>query len=292
MSTTIEEPSQFHVKEVSELPRDLAVVKMENDSIMAQAAARPRDYEDIKTQLMQQLVAYPSFARSAIYAKPVGRENGEMKYARGLSIRAAEAIAETYGYNSIRVNVMPVDDTHVKIEASFTDYQRGSVRSFSSIVSKLYRDRRGKTRRHSDDRFFTVVVKAESSKLLREVILRSVPPGLRSELEESVDQAVTALLDEKTVGQMLAKFSEKGATKEMIERHMGKTVDKMTVEDRSLLLGVWNAIEAGETTIAEAFEAATNGTGNGGDDGSKSRTETLASNLNKTSGRETTEKDN
>jgi len=204
----------------SAMPRDLALIKMENESIMMAArSAGKRNYVAIKQDIMDQLAAFPSFAKTAMYDKPVGRDGGgQMRFATGLSIRAAEAIASAYGFNRVRADVLVVDDSTVKIEASFTDYVSGRVWSDSVLCSKNYRAAGGGTKRHSDDRFNNVVVKAEKSKVIREVILRSVPPGLRSELEEAVDIALANALDENTVKRIITQFSGKKVTQEMLER--------------------------------------------------------------------------
>ena len=72
------------------LPRDLAVVKMENDQIFALAAARRRDMSAIGSSLPR-CQTFPQFADDAIYEAVRQDESGKMKYARGLSVRAAEA---------------------------------------------------------------------------------------------------------------------------------------------------------------------------------------------------------
>lgn len=243
------------VQAIATLPPEIAIMKMENENIIALAAARPRDYKQIIADLRAQIEAYPSFAREGIYSKPVGKgEDGKMKYARGLSIRAAEAIREAYGYNRVRADVTVIDDNTVKIEATFSDYQRGSIWQDASILSKFYRSSRGQTVRYSDDRFFNLVVKAEKSKCIREVILRSVPPGLRSELEELIERQIDNLLDDAYLTKAIAMFADKGVTQEMLEEHLGKTLKAgWTKDDRRNLVGVWNAIKDGETTVEEAF---------------------------------------
>lgn len=247
--------SEPNLPAVASLPQDLAIMKLENDNIMALAAARPRNHKKIKADLLEQIDAYPSFAKAVIYCKPVGKDaQGRMQYARGLSIRAAEAIAEVYGFNRIRSEITEIDADRVRVEATFTDYQRGRIWQDSGIVSKSYRSRDGKTVRHSDDRFYNVVVRAEASKRIREVIIRSVPPGLRSELMELAEEKIDALLDDKTVEKIVAQFAGKGITLEMLEAHVGRSSKAgWTKEDRANLLGIWNAIKDGETTIEEAF---------------------------------------
>lgn len=240
---------------VAQLPHNLAVIKMENESMMALAAARPRNYVEVLNSVKEQLAAYKSFAQEAVYNKPVGKDHdtGKMKFARGLSIRAAEALAEAYRYCKVRSDVTPIDDDTVRVEACFTDYQSGRVWQDSGIVTKSYKMRNGKMARHSDDRFFNVVVKAEASKRIRECIMRMIPPGLRSELILCVDEQLDAFLDDSTVDKIVAEFSKRAVTLEMIERLLGKRRASFTKEDRASLVGIWNAIKDGETSVAEAF---------------------------------------
>ncbi|KPK67358.1 MAG: hypothetical protein AMJ84_13355 [Acidithiobacillales bacterium SM23_46] len=238
--------------QAQDLPRDLALIKMENDSIMALAAARPRNYAAVLADIKQQLATFKSFAQHAMYAKPVGRdEQNRMKYARGLSIRAAEAIAAAYGYNRSRVDVTPLDEDTARIEATFVDYQTGRIWQKAGVVSKNYKDRYGKVRRHSDDRFYNVVCEAEGSKRVRECILRSVPPGLRSELELCVNEQLDSFLDDSTTQKLVASFSAKGITAEHLERIVGKRLTSLDREDRQTLIGLWNALEQGESTVSE-----------------------------------------
>ena len=253
MNTVTEE--LFEVTQAEMIPADIALLKLENETIQSLAAARPRDHHTIKAELIEQLEAYPSFAATAIYSKPVGRDQGGlMKYARGLSIRAAEAIAEAYGFNRVRCDVTPVDDNTVKVEATFTDYQKGRIWQSAGLVSKFYRSRGGKMTRIPDDRFYGVTVKAEESRRIREVILRSVPPGLRSELQELAEGVIDSLLDENTVEKIVGQFSGRGVSEAVLEEYVGRTRSAgWTQQDRINLLGVWNAIEDGESTVSEVF---------------------------------------
>lgn len=243
---------------LARLPRDLAIVKMENDNMMAMAAAHPRDYGEVAEDIKKQLATFKTFAQTAMYAKPVGKDDsGNMKYVRGLSIRAAEAILAAYKYNKVSVDVTPVEGNPdaARVEAAFMDFQTSRVWRQSAIVSKTFKRRNGTISRHSDDRFYNIVCKAEGSKLLRECVLRSVPPGLRSDLEAAVNEQLDSFLDESTVKKIVAQFSTKSVTEDMLEAHLGKKLDALDRSDRATLLNVWNAIDQGETTAADVFDA-------------------------------------
>lgn len=264
--------AMVNVDAVANLPQDLAILKIENDSIMSLATARPRDMVAIKKDLEGILDAFPALAEEAIYNKPVGKDpaTGQQKYARNLSVRAAEAIAEAYGFNRIRADVTFINENRVRIDASFTDFQRGRIWSDSTIVSRFYKAKNGGMVAHPEDRFLNVVIKAEKSKVVREVITRSVNPGLKAWFWDKCEKVIDGLLDDKTVDKIVGQFSSKGVSLEQLEallmvpRRSGWTMDH-----RKTLLGVWNALRDGETTISEAFgtsepKPATAPTGDGG----------------------------
>lgn len=251
----VEHEERTNIAAVAQLPSDLAILRLENETIQSLAAARPRDHNSIKREMQAQLDEYPSFAKQAIYSKPCGQdESGRQKIARGLSVRCAEAIAEAYGFCRVRTDVTPIDDDTVKVEATFTDYQKGRIWQDGGIVSKWFRRKGGQMSKHPDDRFYGVVVKAELSRRVREVILRSVPPGLRAYVMEQAENKLASILDEKAIDKIVEKFGQKGVTLTQLEGHIGRTRKTgWTEEDRLDLLGLWNAIEEGETTVQEAF---------------------------------------
>lgn len=244
------------------LPRDLAIIKMENDNIMAAAAARPRDYPAILKDLKSQLSTFKAFAEEAMYCRPVGKEKTvdeqgrttyREKYARGLSIRAAEAIRVAFKYMGVHRNIEMIDEMQARIEAAACDYQTGNTERASRVVSRQYKGRDGTVYTTPLDRFLNTVCQAELSKLVRNCIIAIVSPGLRAELERTVDEQLDSFLDEGTVKKIVAQFSGKGVTPEMLEAHFGKRLEALTKEDRKVLVGVWKALEDGETTVADVF---------------------------------------
>lgn len=251
---------QTPVDAIAKLPPELAIIKMENESIMALAAAHPRNHEKVLADIKDQLRTYKTFAKDAMYCKNVGKDaSGHTKFARGLSIRAAEAIAAAYGYNRVRVEHIPIPNNPeaIKVEATFVDYQTGRIWQKASIVSKWYKSRGEGMVRHNEDRFFSVVVEAAASKLIRECIIRTVPPGLRSELEAEVNAQLDQFLDDGTVEKIVAQFSTKNVTPAMLESVLGKKLDSLDKADRTKLLGIWNGIDQGETTVADVFNGGT-----------------------------------
>lgn len=245
----------FHA--VASLPRGVAVLKMEHDTIAAMAVAKPRDFKSIAEEMRTQFKLFPAFAKAAIYSKPVGGD----KPARNLSVRAAEAIAEAYGYCKIRTNVELIDGHPdlVRVEASFFDYQKGKIWEDSAIVSKWYmssakRGQPAKMVKIPDDRFFQVTVRAAQSKVVREVILRSVAPGLRLEIFDQAEKALAEVLTDEEIEKIIESFLKFNVTQQMIEEFIGRPLAVgWTKDDRLNLAGVYNAIRDGDSTVEAVF---------------------------------------
>jgi hypothetical protein len=268
-------PEGAQVEALTNLPEGLAIIKMDNDSMIAMAKASPRDYTAIVEDIKAQLRAFRPFAEQAMYAKPVGvsevcpcgAENRKyakqcpvchqkipQKIARGLSIRAAEALAVSYKYNRIDSTVEDIDDgDKVRLTVSFVDYQTGRVVRDSTVVSKMMRRYDGSTSRIPDDRFYSVVVKAKRSIVLRDCIMKMIPPGLRGELELCVSEQLNKLLTPETVKKLVASFASKKVTVEMLEGAIGKKLAAFDQDDKATLAGFWNSLETGEATVAELF---------------------------------------
>jgi len=285
------ETSGGEVNAIASLPPSLAIMKMENDSIMALAAARPRDIAELKEEMAATLAATPELAETAIYAKPVGkvqdylcekcgakfeeavrRGNYEkavfcnrcdskqckpqgrprMKFAEGLSIRAAEALADTFGFNRVRSDVLETGDPmKVKIEATFVDYQKGRTWSAATFISR-------DTGKYviSEDKFYSLNVPAAASKMIREVILRSVNPGLKAWFEGQCRKIQSTLVSEEDVNKLAAAFlREHKIDLNDLEDLIGRTVSEgWTNSDVQNLRGVFSGLKNGEMTVDELFE--------------------------------------
>lgn len=238
------------------LQREIALLRMENETISTECRLRPRNMGDIRAKLSELLKEFPDFADEAIYCKPVGREDGgsQQKYAKGLSIRAAEALAEAYGYNRVRADITKIDDFTVKIDATFTDFQTGRIWQDGGIISKFYTTRNKQRATHSDDRFYNVVVKAEKSKYLREVICRSVNSALKAWFEAECAKVAGQRISPADIDKVIAAWKKSGVELHHLEYAVGHTRSMgWTSDDLALLRGIWTALRDGETTLAEAF---------------------------------------
>tara|TARA_R100000152_G_C6770577_1_gene196815 strand:- start:173 stop:1012 length:840 start_codon:yes stop_codon:yes gene_type:complete len=235
---------------------NVTLMKLENETIASLAAAHPRDHKAIKEEIVSQMEAYPSFAESMVYCRPIGSADpsGRQKYARGLSIRAAEALAEAYGFNRIRCEVDEIDEDKVRVTATFTDLQRGRVWQDVGIVSKFYKTRYGKMQRWNDDKFYGMILKGEMSKRVREVILRCISSGLRTELQAMAERYMAKVLSGDGVSKIVDSFNRIGVQVDVLENYIGRPIGVgWTEDDRVTLLSIFNAIKDGQISVAEAF---------------------------------------
>lgn len=235
---------------IAKIPQDLALIKVENETMMSAAAARPRDLTKIAQGIVAQIREFPGFAAVVLYARPVGKDDeGQQKIATGLSIRAAEAIAEAYGFNRVWSEVKLLDDGNAQVSASFTDFQRCRVTSASVTVSRTFRKKTGGVQTHSQERFLDVVCKAAQSKLIRDVIVRSVPPSLKTTMELAVRTSVK--ISDKVAQAIVAYFGELQVTQAELEAFLGAPRAMWSDVHRQRLQEIKNAVESDEDGVAE-----------------------------------------
>lgn len=176
------------------------------------------------------------------------------KRARNLSIRAAEAVAEIYGFNRLSCGVQIVDSDHVKVTARFFDYANLRTWEDEALVPKFYTTRDGQKYRHAEDRFHDTIVKAAKSKLIREVIIRSVPAVLRLRMFAKCEEMIARKLGDDDIDKIVKAFAEFGVTQQQLETYIGRTrKEGWTKDDRLEVATAYNGLKSNETTVAELF---------------------------------------
>lgn len=230
-----------------------ALIRLENTTQMQIAVQRPRDEAKILSDSLKELELYPSMAEEVLYSKPVGKEEGtnQQKYVTGLSIRTAESLANRWTNSAYGCDVIAEDADSVTLAAVFMDYENNTRHVMQKKVSKSYKAKGGAIVRYPPDRFNDVVLPANQSKLLREVILRSLPAGLKSEYEDKARTILGAGDKTNRSNKMLRAFLRLGIAKSQLEELAGKKVADFTNDDISEYIGIHNALRDGETTMGQ-----------------------------------------
>ena len=236
---------------------ELLQMRMENETIMAECRAVPRSLAECKAKLDDLLTTFPDFAEDAVYRRPVGADDrGHQKIAEGLSIRAAEALAEAYGYNRVRGDVTRIDANTVKVDATFTDFATGRIWQEGRLVSQIATKKGGGQYRIDEQRFADVVVGAAKSKAIREVILRSVSPALKAWFTARCAEIVSQLLTEDKIAEIFKGFNRLGIAPATVEKLVGRPQNMgWTNEDKIALTRYYAALKNGETTVDQLLEA-------------------------------------
>lgn len=271
------------------LPADLMLLKMENEQIFSVARMVPRDPMKIVAQLKALIEAYPEAADEAIYSKPVGTvhevtcgnekcgikyevnkvENDTTcpgcdstkranvrkvkKFAEGLSIRAAESIRSIYGYTRLATTMELQPDGKAKLTGVLVDYAAGNLTSDERVVSPFYKSFRGTMERTPEDRFLNVVVKAEKSKLRRDVILDNTPNIIKAVFKDECQKMLSRLVTPEVIEQkIIPAFKEYGISGEQLEKIIGRPYKLgWREEDRLAARKILTALKNEETNVRE-----------------------------------------
>jgi hypothetical protein len=233
------------------------LIRLENTTQMTVAVQRPRDNKAVLDEALAVLELSPILVERAIYSKPVGRdEDDKMKHAEGLSIRSAEELRRIYGNNSVGGSVIADRTDDVLIGAVFVDMEKNTRFAVEKAVSKFYKTRKGQVVQHQPDRLMDVVVPAHMSKLLREVILRSLPAWLKAEFEAKARDLATKGKLPTLRKRMIESFAAMPVPVDeaAILRHLGKEkAGEITREDVVTMRGIYTAILEGEMAVETAF---------------------------------------
>lgn len=269
----------------------LAIGNAQTDALVAKARAdvearwilamrRPRNLDDVRQQLISECQR-PQFARVAMYARPVGKKqdaagNWINAVAEGLSIRFAEAAARCMG--NLQPDVQTIydgPDTRI-VRVTVTDYESNVTWSRDLNVRKTIERKSLKKGQRSlgerlnsyGDRVFIVDATDDEvnvkeaamvSKAVRTLILRVVPGHLQDECK-SLCKAIAASADAKdpaaAKNRALDAFARLGVKPSQVIDYLGKPLEQATRDEWQELSQLAVALRDGETTWAEALEAA------------------------------------
>ena len=236
-----------------------ALIRLENNTQMQIAIQRPRDEAKILSDSLKELELYPSMADEVLYSKPVGKEDGVQKYATGLSIRTAESLANRWTNSAYGCDIIAEDAESVTLAAVFMDYENNTRHVLQKKVSRFYKNKQGVKTMTPPDRFADVVIPANQSKILREVILRSLPAGLKTEYEDKARAILGAGDKVNRSNKMLRSFLRLGISKSQLEEIAGKKVSEFSPDDITAHIAIHNALRDNETTVEQLIAEKTAG---------------------------------
>lgn len=223
----------------------------EVDIQISTAKRYPRSIEAFRQKALTMATLDREVAASCFYKLKRKAADGSSSYIEGASVRLAEIVASSWGNLRFGARIVSEDNRFVTAQGTAFDLENNVCNVIE--VSRRISDKNG--RRYGDD-MVAVTKNAACSIALRNAIFKTVPFAYVKYILEMSKKA--AIGDAKTIGEsranMLAAFAKMRVSKEMILTYC----EKPSVEDIGLteiedLLGVYNGIRDGETTVEEQF---------------------------------------
>lgn len=230
-----------------------AITRGEIDIQISTAHKYPRSMSVFKQRALDMATIDEETAASCIYSRPVGKdpETGKMKYAEGLSVRAAEIVGASYG--NLRVGAVITEQTprYVKARGFAHDLETNFASATEVIEATVKRN--GVP---YDERMRIVIAKSALAKARRDATFQVVPKALFRSIEVAcrkvaVGDGTTLARRRQAVLEWIGKL---GVDKSRVFSALGvKGEDDLGAEQLADLTGIRTAIKDGEITVDEAF---------------------------------------
>lgn len=232
-----------------------SITRGEVDISISTARKYPRQPAVVKQTLMGLATLDEETAAGCFYSLPRGGKN-----IQGPSVRLAELALSAYGNVSVGCRIISVvshgESPHVVIQGVAHDMQsntRVSLEKRRRIIGK--RSKGGVP----DDDDIQLAVNACTAIVWRDCVLKIVPlvfikPAFEAAKKVAIGDART-LTDRRN--KSIETFAKMGIpAARVLAKLEKKTVDEIGLEDIETMIGLYNAIKDGDTSLDEAFPMA------------------------------------
>ena len=231
-----------------------ALAQLNSSEIQQQIATAhhfPRNVKTFRDEVLSLATITADVAEECSYSLPRKDKDGRTVPIIGPSARFAEIVAMSWGNCHAAARVVDDKGTHITAQGVFWDLQKNARITYE--VSRSIVNRDGK--RYSAD-MVGVTGNAACSIALRNAILKGVPKAFWSDLWERARRV--AIGDAKTLVERRAvafkKLAQLNVSAEMILAKLGRaSADDVTLDDLEILLGIFQALKEGDSTVEEMF---------------------------------------
>jgi len=253
---------------MNDAPADLikqgeALIRIENETLQKAALIRRRDMRAVLEAALDELEIVPELAARAFYAIPYeNRAKADTTWVKGTGIKGALALMRQWGNASAAAPIVLESEDSATVEGVFIDLESNiRIRREKRVTRYATRYRGGAPQRvRLSDSEWDQAVASATSKALRNAILDGLPDWLiesyfqRAQEIAGNQERISAEGQGETVADTIAKkFGALGVTVEQIEIRLGHPLKRITDEEVGILRGLYNALNASEVSIAEAF---------------------------------------
>lgn len=226
--------------------------RAEIDMQVATAKKYPRSLIKFRQDALSMATGDKETAASCFYKLKRSSKDGESSYIEGPSVRLAEIVASAWGNLRFGARIISEDNRFVTAQGVAYDLEKNVCNSIE--VSRRITDRNGK--RYSDD-MIVMTKNAACSIALRNAIFKTVPFTYAKQIFEQAKK--TAVGDVKTIGERRAAMIQAFQKMRIGIDQLLDFCEKPSIEDLGLseienLIGVFQAIKDGDTTIEEQFK--------------------------------------
>lgn len=257
--------------EVATMGGNIAAFKAEQETQNTIARAYPRQPRACLDEALQELEIVPEYACKAFYSIPFkDRSGGEEKIVKveGPSIKAALALARVWGNNNSGARIKDQDAERIEVEGVYIDHQTNTRTLRTKTVSRFYVDKRTKAKIPLREDKLVLAIAAGGSKAVRDAILAGLPVWLVDSYYNRAREIAAKTIGGKAkagdkpktyaekIGWLTKELGKKGVTGDQIVAYMKGLDGDLSDEDRLKdLIGTYNAIVDGQTTVEDAFGA-------------------------------------
>lgn len=246
----------------------VAAAEAEIKAMVGMAVKFPRDLDVVREKLLKECKR-PSFAQSALYAKPVGSSK-----VTGLSIRFAEAAIASMGHIHTTIKTLAESDEYRKIEIRVWDAQNMVSYADEATIEKTIERRsipkgqefiRMRVNKSGDPLYIIRAteddllnkVNAAKSKSIRNSGLRMVPGWLLDECKAQIvdtTRRADAQDPDAAKKKIFDGFAELGVSVDDLKKYLGHDAAHLEPAELDDLRQLFVAVRDGETTLRAIFK--------------------------------------
>lgn len=198
----------------------------------------------------------PRMAEDAQYSFPRGGRN-----ITGPSIHLAVELARCWGNIRSGIRVVSMSDDTVHIRGFAMDVETNISAEFEDEFKKLIqrKDKNGQTLWiKPDERDLRELINRRGAILVRNAILRILPPDLVEDAERTAQETLEKAMDgpsrQEKLNAMTLSFTRLGVKATQLEKKMNCKLEAMSAENLAELRKIYKAIIDGQSTVAEQFD--------------------------------------
>ena len=228
-----------------------AIEKANVDVQVATAKQFPRNVTRAIQNSIVMATIDPETAQMMRYALPRGG-----KPITGPSVHLAKLIVSNWGNVRAEAKVVQITDSQVVSRGTCWDLENNVATAI-----EVRRNIKGKGGQRFSDDMITVVGNAANSIAFRNAVFSVIPKAVTDKVYRAAQECITGdLSDEAKLLQKRTnclKFfnDEYGITEEEVIKLCGKqTVNQIKAEEIALMLGIYQSLKDGDTTVEEVME--------------------------------------